>query len=728
MKKQQIAGIVISLVVALIFIVLHSFTNFLTPTYEFGIDWRFKAMRPYTETTGDHTATVTKTPPKVQQNIKIIGITTDTLNELGEWPLARHYYAKAIEAVTPMDADGKGPRALLVDIMFLTKRKLEAQKILSLAGNKGNKAFKKNIMELYKNDDKVLRDAFTRARNISSDFPFLTDPNAQPVYSNNPKADLKRLETFLQFTIPNENVKDTTNYAPWVSFPFPPITGLMRTGQVPGFANIRASDFTQINRKMPLVVKWSLPNNGGTLYFPNIDLIVVANYYGIDYKKDIEVVMGEYIKLKNIPKASVKGNDLSDRDIMMRPNEDRSITIPIDKEGFMDINYAGGPFSYPTMDLKMLVTGGPGEYAESFEDSILLFAMYYATGASTAHDVHASPFNPEHAGIEHHANAINTILTQDFLTHAPIWMDGIIYASFALVMGLVVPTLSTVLGFLFFVALAVIVNVLSIYTFEYHNIIHVYISVMWMLLLSYIVITVYRIVFEEGNTRYIRQTFSKFVSKDIVNELLQDPDNLKLGGEKKDITVMFSDVRGFTTISEGMSPEDLVALLNDYLSEMSEVILDSKGTIDKYIGDAIMAFWGAPLPMEDHAFQACRACVLQMDLLHRLAPQWEKTYGINIDIGIGLNTGPAVVGNMGSSHRMDYTLMGDTVNLGARLEGSNKMYGTKIIISEFTYAQVQDRVIVRELDKVKVKGKTEPVVIYELVDIEDKYKHPAAES
>ncbi|HNI97206.1 MAG TPA: adenylate/guanylate cyclase domain-containing protein, partial [Leptospiraceae bacterium] len=192
-----------------------------------------------------------------------------------------------------------------------------------------------------------------------------------------------------------------------------------------------------------------------------------------------------------------------------------------------------------------------------------------------------------------------------------------------------------------------------------------------------------------------------------------------LGGSRKEITVFFSDVRGFTTLSEALSPEDLVKLLNEYLSVMTNVIIDFKGTIDKYMGDAIMAFWGAPINMEDHPYYACVSAIVQLNKLKELQADWKSRNLPSIDIGIGLNTGPAVVGNMGSSHRMDYTCMGDTVNLGSRLEGSNKMYATRIIISEYTYERVKERVYARELDLVKVKGKNQPVRIYELIGLVD---------
>ncbi len=196
---------------------------------------------------------------------------------------------------------------------------------------------------------------------------------------------------------------------------------------------------------------------------------------------------------------------------------------------------------------------------------------------------------------------------------------------------------------------------------------------------------------------------------------------LELGGEDKFITVLFSDVRGFTTISEQLgAPQKLVALLNEYLSAMTKLIFEYNGTLDKYVGDEIMAFWGAPIPQEDHAYRACKSALVQIKYLYGpLHDKWDREKKPKMRIGIGINTGNMTVGNMGSESRMDYTLMGDNVNLGARLEGTNKVYTTSIIISEYTYEQVKDRVITRELDIIKVKGKAKPVRIYELMGLKD---------
>ena len=231
--------------------------------------------------------------------------------------------------------------------------------------------------------------------------------------------------------------------------------------------------------------------------------------------------------------------------------------------------------------------------------------------------------------------------------------------------------------------------------------------------LTFVSIVVYRVMTEEKDKRRIKEMFGKYVSPAVVTEILGSPP--ELGGVDKDLTVFFSDIRGFTTLSESMTPQELVNHLNLYLTAMTDAILEYKGTLDKYVGDEIMCFWGAPLPQEDHAILACKSALRQLQILDELNEGWPPEKRINI--GIGLNSGIMTVGNMGSLGRMNYTLMGDNVNLGARLEGTNKEYATRTIMSEFTYGLVKDRVIARELDNIRVKGKNKPVVIYELVDV-----------
>jgi adenylate cyclase len=210
----------------------------------------------------------------------------------------------------------------------------------------------------------------------------------------------------------------------------------------------------------------------------------------------------------------------------------------------------------------------------------------------------------------------------------------------------------------------------------------------------------------------IRTMFSHYMSDEVISHLLANPEKVRLGGERRRLTLFFSDLAGFTGLSEFLPPEELVQLLNEYLTVMTDIILEEQGTVDKYEGDAIMAFWGAPLPMEDHALRACRAALRQQAALESLNRQFQEKGLPWLRCRIGLHTGDAVVGNLGSKKSFDYTVIGDTVNLASRLEGLNKFYGTAVMASETTVQECGEALEFQELDRVAVKGRATPVAVF----------------
>jgi adenylate cyclase len=700
-SKQKSGALWLAIVLGTLVFSFSNLLTFMAQLEEESISSRFLLLRGnplMVETEGESGRiefTKFDPPPKARSDIQIIGITTNSLEKLeGTWPLPWEIYANIIHNFS------ESSNTLMFDIFFVDYKpgQMEAM-IQALKGNS----------------------------NVFFDYPMETSAESK-MYVKNLEERLKILEKFKL-----ENVVDDTIYDfSWVKFPQPPIEGIGELSAGLGFANVK-KDESGMNRKMPLVVK--VPGSGSRSdeYYPSIDLLLAVHHLGVDLKKDVYVEMGKSITIKNIPQKTrtsfnPKTAKMETKDIMAIPNEKREIVIPIDWEGQMNINYAGGRYAFRSHEIFEVSKEWDTETAQQFENNIFLVAMYYATGRGASKDSHLSPFG-DMSGIEHHAHAINTILNQDFLRQTPVYANFLIYLGIALLIGFLQPRVSTVVGFGISLVMLLVFIALSLYLFSQQNIVTILPTVLIEQILIFVAIIGYRILTEEANVKYIRSTFSKFVSKDVVDELLKNPDNLALGGSKREITIFFSDIRGFTTISEALGPEELVRLLNEYLSAMTEIVIEYKGTIDKYMGDAIMAFWGAPVPLEEHAYYACIASLAQMDHLKILQDEWKARGVPVIEIGIGLNSGPAVVGNMGSSHRMEYTCMGDTINLGSRLEGSNKMYGTNIIISEYTYEMVKDKVIARELDLVKVKGKTHPVRIYELLGITnpedmDKMKRP----
>ena len=235
------------------------------------------------------------------------------------------------------------------------------------------------------------------------------------------------------------------------------------------------------------------------------------------------------------------------------------------------------------------------------------------------------------------------------------------------------------------------------------------------------VTTIYVAMTEGREKKLVKGMFSKYVSADVVNDLLENPAGIALGGKKEDLTILFSDIRGFTTISEKLSPEKVVGFLNEYLTEMTSIVIEFQGTLDKFIGDAVMAFWGAPIPQKDHRERGVRTALKMHKVLDELRKKWEvdgRDYPL-IRIGIGINSGEVVVGNIGSDMRMDYTVIGDHVNLASRLEGQCKTYGVGLVVSEATLNELKDRLHYRMLDSIAVKGKKEPVKIFEVFDFKD---------
>ncbi|MBI4141376.1 adenylate/guanylate cyclase domain-containing protein, partial [Candidatus Woesearchaeota archaeon] len=347
----------------------------------------------------------------------------------------------------------------------------------------------------------------------------------------------------------------------------------------------------------------------------------------------------------------------------------------------------------------------------NFTDKILLIG-------ATAPNLHDTYFVPTSrgtpmSGVEIHATILQNLIRNEFLTKQSK-TSIILLTLITSILGLFfISKLHTITSLITMFSLLIIYALTSIFVFTHFNYLLDLFFVPLALLIFTSTGTGINYYHEKKENKYLTTAFGKYISNDLLQQIIAHKHNLNLGGTKTNITIFFSDIRGFTTISEKLGAEQLVSLLNEYLTAMTTIILKHHGTVDKFIGDAIMAFWNAPLTDEQHAENACRATIAQIKELKKLQPQWAAQGYPQIDIGCGLNTGEVVVGNMGSNDRFDYTAMGDTVNLGSRLEGLTKTYGAHIIISETTHTLVKEKFKCRKLDAVKVKGKKIPVNIYE---------------
>jgi adenylate cyclase len=339
------------------------------------------------------------------------------------------------------------------------------------------------------------------------------------------------------------------------------------------------------------------------------------------------------------------------------------------------------------------------------------------TGTSTT-DIGVNPFSEEYMNVGTHASVANTILSGLFLDSLPWWISALVAAVLCVAILYVIrrlePLPSILFGLGFLVALILLGAAFFLLTGKY---LHLLTPVLSVFVTLFVLIMVKFLVLQQEKS-YIRNAFSHYLSTDVINELIADPDKLKLGGEKKQLTAMFTDIRGFSTLSEKMDATELVKLLNAYLTDMSNIILDLRGTIDKYEGDAIISFFGAPLPYADHASRACLASVRMKKMEKYLNEHFlaEKLSTTPLFTRFGINTGEMVVGNMGTPTKMDYTIMGNSVNLASRLEGVNKQYGTWILASEATHNEAGDAFAWRQMDRVRVVGIQEPVRLFELID------------
>jgi adenylate cyclase len=339
--------------------------------------------------------------------------------------------------------------------------------------------------------------------------------------------------------------------------------------------------------------------------------------------------------------------------------------------------------------------------------------------ASTTTDMGATPFESRYVNVGTHAAIMNMILSQTFITEAPRWITAIL--ALALPLGLVwllrkaKPLAQIASGLASAIALLVVAFAIFATTGLYVKALFPAISIF----MSFLVYALVEFFSTEREKSFLRKAFSTYLSGDVINQLLSNPENLKLGGQEKHMTALFTDVKGFSTISEALTAEQLVHLLNIYLSEMSDIILNNKGTIDKYEGDAIIGFFGAPLDYPDHAKAAVRSAIAmkraEAAMNARLVE--ENLTPTPLLTRVGINTGSMVAGNMGTERKMNYTIMGSAVNLAARLEGVNKQYGTWILTTDATVNEAGDEFLFRRLDRVRVVGINTPVQLYEAVGI-----------
>ena len=406
-------------------------------------------------------------------------------------------------------------------------------------------------------------------------------------------------------------------------------------------------------------------------------------------------------------------------------NDNSEINIPLEN-GQMVINFAANTTSdsFDAVSFLDVYNEDYGQFQinpeEFFKDKIVLIGPY----ANFFNDFWVTPVSRDNwmTGIELQANALQTILDGAFLRNMSLpWQAALIFF-LALASAFMFMFTRIRWSLLFLIAVPVVYTALAPFAFSrglIFDLVHPYLTIVTV----FVAIYMYRYLTEFKEKTALKSAFSRYVNPTIAHQIAENPDKVNLGGEKRTVTVLFTDIAHFTSISEALKPESLISLLNEYLETMSNIIMAEGGTVDKYEGDAIMAFFGAPLSQPDHAKRACMVALKMREGLEVLNKKWEKDGPLPggekkpaLDFRCGISSGEVIVGNIGSSARVEYTVIGDIVNLGSRLEGANKKYSTSTMISEDTLNATSGEFVARELDTIRVVGKTQPIKVYELLN------------
>ncbi|MGC8765680.1 MAG: adenylate/guanylate cyclase domain-containing protein [Brevinematia bacterium] len=611
---------------------------------------------------------------KKMSDFVIIAIDDSSFKKYGSWPFNRKIWADFLDHLNKME----NPPMVFFDIIFAERSAFpESDEALI-------KAFKDYRGVLV--EDLIFDTFSTSVGKEIEDVDFLAKKLSIEGgdYFSDKIQSIKRFELNFGKKLPISSYAKVT----------PMMKELAESVDISGSANV---DLT-INpiTKLPLIVSSYFYIHSGenieitNIYYPSIVIAMAAKL--LDCNLTNLVLTADKIILKNA----------------FYNNRRLNFEIPVDDSLRLKINYK----SYPGSGFIRIVPFSKYEEYNFSSNDVLFVGMYSLKGA---YDIKQTPFGMMY-GIEVNAYALGTILNRDFIIEKKDFLldtiylfvfdyfigflvcFGIGFAIISLVLTIVLPLL---LGLIAFLNSYSIITLLPIITG----------------VVSLAIMQVYMLLTEEKEKKWIKSIFSSYVNPKLVDILLQNPDRVKLGGEEREVTVFFSAIKNLEEISEKLSAEKMVEFLNNYFSKMAEIVINTDGTLDKYIGDSVMAFWGAPIPIEDHQYKACEASLKMLAAVDELNKELTKSGLPPLNLTIGINSGIVVVGNVGSEQQKNYTAIGDTVNLASRVKGLNKYFHTHIIISETTNEVVKERIISRELDLTRVKGKTKPVRVYELIDL-----------
>lgn len=589
------------------------------------------------------------------QNVVIVDIDETSIKSLGQWPWSRDKLAKILENLTLANVGIVG-----LDIVFAEEDRTSPHKILQ-------------DLKIYKKDVPNYDLEFA---NVVENSPVILGYQFDLVKKDNQNVKVPQIPAiFIEKDKPQDKSYLIEAYNTILNIP-----QIQDKAYSSGFFN-NIPDDTGIIRSVPLIISYD-----DTIY-PSLALEVIR-------------------VINETQKVVVQYDENGISNIVLD-----DILIPTDRYGRMLINFRGAERSFKYISAIDI-------YNNSFDKSeIDGKIVLIGTSAAGLFDLRATPFDSVFPGVEVHANIIDNILMQDFIYKAS-WLDGVnILIIFML--SIVVVMLTTYTAFwanpvIFFSFSTTYLFLVYNLLFKYGIVLNILFPIATVLFAS-IMTTLFDYFYNIKKEEAIKAKFASKVSKNVMDDILKNIDKNEFSAKSKEVTIFFSDIRGFTNISEKLDAKELISFLNRYMQPMSEIIIKYQGTIDKFIGDAIMAYWNAPIDIKNHCDLALKASLEQLEVLEKLNVELQKENLPKIDIGIGLNTGTVIVGEMGSSLRSDYTVIGDTINLGSRVESLCKYYDSKLNISNFTKDKLQEKYIFRFLDLVKVKGKNEPVEIWQVL-------------
>ncbi|QKF58992.1 CHASE2 domain-containing protein [Aliarcobacter lanthieri] len=590
------------------------------------------------------------------QNVVIIDIDEASIKAFGQWPWSRDKLSKIIENLTLSNISVVG-----MDIVFAEEDRTSPIKIAKkLNINATLEDYDLEFSKTIENSPVILGYSFDLLNNSSKQEPSIPAVFVEKNRQNDENFIIEAKGTVLNLPI------------------------LQNSAYSSGFFNI-IPDESGVIRSVPLFISFD------DILYPSLALEM------------IRVLNDTQRVFINYDENGVSNIVLDD------------IVIPTDRFGRMFINYRGAEKSFKYFSAKDIYENNFN--IEDIENKIALFG----TSAAGLFDLRATPFESVFPGVEVHANIIDNILEGDFI-HKASYLDGVNIVLIFLLSFLIVIFITyshfylKPIVFFIFIFSFLVASYKLLFNFGVAiNIVFPFLAIVFGAILSLIFDYFYNIRSEKA----VKAKFASKVSKSVMEDILKNSNKDEFSAKNKEVTIFFSDIRGFTNISEQLNAKDLIKFLNRYMEPMSEIIIKYQGTIDKFIGDAIMAYWNAPIDIKNHADMALKASLEQLKELEKLNLELKKENLPQIDIGIGLNTGEVIVGEMGSSLRSDYTVIGDSINLGSRVESLCKYYGSKLNITNFTKDKLKEEYTLRFLDFVMVKGKNEPVEIWQVLGYKD---------